>query len=114
MGENTGQDAMRSYFLDLFEKMKLVDVAPLKLEPTWRNKRGGDQAISKILDRFMVEENLLNGNLILKYVIETRGNSDHRPISLIITPPKKKPPTPFKFNPLWMEEDEYKDQIISA
>ena len=59
-GENARKDALSSYFLGLFEKRKLVDVSPPKLEPTWRNKRGGDQAISKILDHFMVEENLLN------------------------------------------------------
>ena len=71
-GENAKQDALSSLFLDFFEKMKLVDVAPLKTEPTWRNKRGGAQAISKRLDHFMVEETLLNGNLTLKSIIETR------------------------------------------
>ena len=75
---------------------------------------GVDQAISKILDRFMVEEKLLIGNLILKSITETRGNSDRRPVSLIINPPENKPQSPLKFNPLWVEEDEYKDQIISA
>ena len=86
-GKNARQDALSPYFLDLFAKRNMVDVTPLKLEPTWRNKRGGDQAISKILDHFMVEENLLNGNLILKSIVETGGNSDHRPVSLIIIPP---------------------------
>ena len=68
-----------------------MDVSALKLDPTWRNKRGGDKAISKRLDHFMVEEKLLNGNLILKSIIEIGGNSDHRPVSLIISPHKRKP-----------------------
>ena len=40
-GENARKDALAPFFLNLFEKEKLVDMAPLKLEPTWRNKRGG-------------------------------------------------------------------------
>ena len=49
-GENARKDALTPFFLDFFERKKLVDVASLKLEPTWRNKRGGTQAISKRLD----------------------------------------------------------------
>ena len=99
------------FFMNLFEKEQLVDMAPLKLEPTWHNKRGGTQAISKRLDQFQVKENLLNENLTLKSAVETRGDSDHRPIYLLIIHPEKKPPAPFKFNPLWLEYEQYKIQI---
>ena len=33
-GENAKKDALGNFFLDFFEKRKLVDVVPLKLEPT--------------------------------------------------------------------------------
>ena len=33
-GENSRQDALTPVFLNLFEKEKLVDISPLKLEPT--------------------------------------------------------------------------------
>ena len=33
-GENSRKDALGNFFLDFFEKRKLVDVVPLKLEPT--------------------------------------------------------------------------------
>ena len=62
----------------------------------------------------MVGENLLNVNLTLRSTIETGGNSDHRPISLIVRLLDKKPLTPLKFNPLWLEEDEYRAQIQIA
>ena len=62
----------------------------------------------------MVGENLLNVNLTLRSTIETGGNSDHRPISLIVRLLDKKPPTPLEFNPLWLEEDEYRAQIQIA
>ena len=72
-----------------------MDVKPLKLEPTWRKKRGGPQAISKILDCFLIKDSLMNENLIIKLVVEIGGCSDHRPISLLISTLEKKPPAPF-------------------
>ena len=87
---------------------------PLKLEPTWHNKRGGPQAISKILDRFLIKDSLMNENLIIKSVVETEGCSDHGPISLLISTPEKKPPTPFKFNPHCLEDDQYREQISAT
>ena len=104
-GENASKYSLDPFFLNLFEKEHMVDVALLKLEPTWRNKRGGSQAISKRLDRFLIKDNLLNENLIIKSSVETRGSSDHKPIYLLIIPPKKKPPTPFKFNPQCLEDE---------
>ena len=83
-GENSRQDTLSSFFMDFFERRKLVDVAPLKLEPTWRNISGGAQAISKILDHFLVGENLFNGNVILQSRIEAWGIFDHRPIALTV------------------------------
>ena len=57
---------------------------------------------------------MLNENLIIKFTVETGGSSDHRPIYLLISAPEKKPPTPFKFNPQCLEDEQYKDQINSA
>ena len=54
---------------------------------------------------------MLSENLTLKSIVELGGNSDHRPISLLVIPPDKKPPSPFKFNPLCLEDEQYKVQI---
>ena len=62
----------------------------------------------------MVGENLLNVKLTLRSTIETGGDFDHRTVSLIVRLPDKKPPAPLKFNPLWLEEDEYRAQIKIA
>ena len=52
--ENSGKlarwDNLSPFFATLFESKELVDVQPLKLTPTWRNNRSGDQTISKRLD----------------------------------------------------------------
>lgn len=58
-------DALRNFFSSLFQSEGLVDVIPCKLEPTWRNKRRGDAAISKCLDRFLVSENLMEGYFLI-------------------------------------------------
>ena len=76
-----------------------MDLCPLKIMPTWRNKRSGDQAVLKRLDRFLVSKNLISSDLILKASVETGGNSDHCPIVLSIKTPKVNPPAPFKFKP---------------
>ena len=102
------------FFLNLFEKEHLVDVALLKLEPTWPNKRGGSQAISKRLDHFLIKDNLVNENLIIKSFVEIGGSSGHRPISLLTIPHEKKPPAPFKFNPQCFEDEQYRDKILNA
>ena len=57
---------------------------------------------------------MLSENLTLKSTVETGGNSDHGPISLLVIPLDKKPPTPFKFNPLWLEDEWYRVQIQNS
>ena len=65
-GKLAHRDNLSPFFTALFESKELVDVQPLKLTPTWRNNRSGDQAISKRLDRFLLSENLLFGSLIIR------------------------------------------------
>ena len=40
-------DPLSDHFISLFETAGLVDVAPLVTGPTWRNRRVGDEGISK-------------------------------------------------------------------
>jgi hypothetical protein len=42
-----------------FKDLKLVDVEPHKVVPTWINSRRGRVGITKQLDRFLVDENIL-------------------------------------------------------
>ena len=70
-GKNARADSLGPFFSQMFEQKGLVDLAPLKIMPTWRNKRSADQEVSKRLERFLVSENLISSNLILKASIET-------------------------------------------
>ena len=76
------QDSLSAFFVVMFDSKELVDLQPMKLTPTWRNNRCGEQAISKRLDIFLILENLLSGSLIVKTWAEVGGLSDHLPILL--------------------------------
>ena len=43
--------------------------------------------------------------------MEIGGLSNHRPITLSITNPEEKPPYPFKFNPVWLEHEDYREMV---
>ena len=100
-------DTLASYFNSHLEQKNLLDLQPIRLEPTWKNNRGEENAISERLDRFLLLEGLLQDTLVFKLIVETCGLSDHSSISLSITRSKAKPPTPFRFNPNWLEHEEY-------
>ena len=102
---------MSPFFTALFESKELVDVQPLKLTPTWRNNRSGDQVISKRLDQFLLSKNLLSVSLIIRTWVEVGGLSYHLPVLLQIQKPEDKPVAPFKFNLEWLLEEDYRKLI---
>ena len=53
-GSSERVDSLGNFFYALIDSKYLIDVQPLKLEPTWRNNRSGEQAIAKRLDRFLI------------------------------------------------------------
>jgi len=91
-----------------------VDVQPAKLVPTWRNNHKQEAAGAKRLDRFLVSDSLMIGPIRIRSWVETGGTSDHRSVVLSLDPPEIKPPTPFKFNLAWLEEEDYKIMFQSV
>ena len=83
----------------------------MRLEPTWKNNRGGDQAISKRLDIFLISEGMFQDQLVLKSTVEIAGLSYRRMTALSITILEEKPPSPFKFNPVWLEHEDYREMV---
>ena len=108
--ENRGSlpryDGLGYFFVVLFESKELVELQPLKLTPTRRNNRSGEQAISKRLDRFF-----LSGYLIVKTWVKVGSMSNHLPFLLQIQSPEMKPATQFKFNLAWLLEEDYRKLI---
>ena len=54
LGSLVRLDSLRKNFVALFESKGLVDVQPLKLEPTWKNNKSGEQSIYKRMYRFLI------------------------------------------------------------
>jgi hypothetical protein len=46
--------------LEVLRRWGLIDVATIKLSPTWRNKRVGDDRVSKRVDKFLILEEFAN------------------------------------------------------
>jgi hypothetical protein len=59
-----------------------VDVEPLKLLPTWRNGRGGQDYIAKRLDRFLIFEDLVISGFRYRSVVCNLNIYDHMPVIL--------------------------------
>eukprot|EP00253_Pinus_taeda_P033725 PITA_33725 len=103
-GPSAREDPLAEFFLNLISENNLIDPSPVKLKPTWRNRRVGDDRIAKRLDRFLVAESLTSKVPMIRQWVEELGNSDHSPIFLDLTNPPPKPPAPFKFNSAWLQD----------
>eukprot|EP00253_Pinus_taeda_P034852 PITA_34852 len=103
-GPSAREDPLVEFFLNLISENKLIDPSAVKLKPTWRNRRVGDDRIAKRLDHFLVTESLTSKLPMIRQWVEELGNSDHFPIFLDLTNPPPKPPAPFKFNSAWLQD----------
>jgi hypothetical protein len=113
LGEATKKDPLGYFFSHLFGTDHLFDIEPIKLVPTQRNAKRGREGISKRLDRLLLEEDLLNDSLILKYWVGSRGISNHLPILFKPKNEDYKPPNPTKFNHALSLEEELRNIVIS-
>jgi hypothetical protein len=89
------------------EEAGLIDVAPIKISPTWRNKRLGEDYIAKRLDRFLISSSLVEEPLLFRQWTGSGGESDHFPIFLELAGASRKPTSPFKFNSAWLKEESF-------
>jgi len=95
-------------FLPIYSKKnKLLDINLLKIRPTWRNRRIGEDRVAKKLDRFLLREEAAAKIPTFCQWVGEGGISDHMPILLELAKPPKKPEAPFKFNPAWLQEESF-------
>eukprot|EP00253_Pinus_taeda_P027166 PITA_27166 len=114
-GESWGSEAqidpITSYMTNLLEQYELVDIPLQRLQPTWRNRRVGDAALARRLDRFLIKGPLLQHLHLFRQWIGSGGISNQNPIYLEIQGPFRKPKAPFKFNPTWLMDQNYTQMI---
>jgi hypothetical protein len=60
--------------------------------------RSGNASIAKMLDIFLISEDLPSNNIFFQQWIESNSISYHNPIILELSRDPKKPPIPLKFN----------------
>lgn len=90
----------------LLDTYKLVDVPMNKKVPTWHNRRTGEAALGRRLDKFLIHEDLLCNLPLYRQWVGTGGLFNHLPILLQVSGPTKKPRSPFKFFSGYLQEPE--------
>lgn len=91
----------------------MLDIEPIKLKPTWRNNRGGDARVAKRIYRFLVAEQLVDRFFQIRQWVGSGGASDHFPIFFEIKKGPIKPPSPLKFNKIWLQDESFKNLFLS-
>jgi hypothetical protein len=100
------------FFLrDLLSSMKLVDVKPTKMVPTWHNGRVGHHVIARRLDRCLISETTLSSLGLSRSWVEYPYISDHTPFFIQFEDAPVYKTFPFKFNTLWLQEADFKNLV---
>jgi hypothetical protein len=58
-GQRAQDDSLSDFFVHKLGEAGLIDIAPIRLGPTWRNKRLGEDHIAKRLDHFLISSLLV-------------------------------------------------------
>ena len=91
-------DELTDFFHHCLAQAGVTDVPPIKMTPTWRNRRTGDDYVAKCLDRFLISDPPLESVDRIRQWVGGFGDSYHNPVLLEIDSGADKPLSPFKFN----------------
>jgi hypothetical protein len=105
-------DPSTTFFVTRVHDSGFLDIAPMNLRHTWWNKGVGVDMISKRLDRFLLAEGFMSDNVRVRKWVGIGGDSNHFPILLEVAVTREKPPSPFKLN-LWFENEEFTNLVKS-
>lgn len=110
-GGNNNKDLLLPLVEDIIQQWDLLDLKPKKGRYTWNNNRTGVAHISARLDRFLVQSTLLMDKRIVSTRILPKLTSDHKPILLQLDEEETLGPIPFRFSPLWIEQEGFMEVI---
>eukprot|EP00253_Pinus_taeda_P034258 PITA_34258 len=100
-------DTITEFMRNTLDQNDFIDIPMQKPLPTRRNRRVGASALARRLDRFLMKGPLIHQLHFYKQWVGTRGISDHSPILLEILGPHHKPKAPFKFNHVWLQDQDF-------
>ena len=113
-GDSLVRDPAREWVEDIILEWELEDIKPSKGKFTWTNKRVGPGHIAARLDRFLVQSSFLTLGLFASSEILQACTSDHKPISLSLSPGETLGPIPFRFSPLCVSMDGFFDLVSDS
>ena len=82
-------------------------MVPVKIKPTWGNKKVGEASMEKRLDKFLIVEGMRDDICRIKQWVNYGEDSYHFLIVLEMAKSGSKPTSPFKFNPNKLHEEDY-------
>ena len=89
----------------------LILFKPKKGKYTWTNNRTEAANISARLDLFLVQSSLLLDKKIISSSTLPKITSEHKSIMLQIEDEEDLGPIPFRFNPLWRDQDGFMSTV---
>jgi hypothetical protein len=113
-GGSRVRDPTREHLEDLISSFHLIDINPSNDRFTWSNRRLGPGHITARLDRFLLSSSFLDESFSPSSLILPWTGSDHRPVTLTLSPPDNFGPIPFRFNPLWILDPRFFDIVSDA
>lgn len=89
----------------------LIDVFPPKISPTWDNGSSGNRYIAQRLDRFILQENMIEKMGNVRYFIVENYVSYHCPITLLWCSFNTRFGLPFNLNRILLDDSNF-DSLI--
>eukprot|EP00253_Pinus_taeda_P022364 PITA_22364 len=108
------RDPAREWVEDIMLGWDLEDVKPSSGKFTWSNKRIGPNHIAARLDRFLVHTSFLSCGLMASSKILPNLTSDHKPILLELSQDTNFGPIPFRFSPLWIQQEGFQEVVSES
>lgn len=110
-GGSPVRDPAREWVEDIMIGWDLEDIKPSAGKYTWSNKRLGPNHIATHLDRFLVQTSFLTSGLMASSKILPNCTSNHKPISLELSMDGFFGPIPFRFSPLWIQQEGFHEVV---
>lgn len=101
-GDNVWVGKPSNFFWQNLAQVRVTNVPPTKLTPTWRDRITDASHIAKRLDISMIVHDVVESVDMIHQWVGGFGDFDHNPILLEIAHGGGKPTTPFKFNRDWL------------
>jgi len=95
------------FFFHHLPSSNLIDLHHIRMKPTWRNHRVGDDRVEKHIYMFLIVNALMSHVNLLQHRVGVGGVLDHSHIILELKGNSPKLANPFKLNVEWLKDDSF-------